>query len=114
MLLTLTGDIDLERKRRSGGRRANSERSTAKINQLPQRSVANPYSPMELANSDQIEKYKEKTGVNSAVVTATGKIDNVDVVLAIMNFEFIGGSMGSVVGHKIGLAIDKALSLIHI
>lgn len=60
--------------------------------------------------SDQIEKYKEKTGVNSAVVTATGKIDNVDVVLAIMNFEFIGGSMGSVVGHKIGLAIDKANS----
>ena len=56
MLLTLTGDIDLERKRRSGGRRANSERSTAKINQLPQRSVANPYSPMELANPDQIEK----------------------------------------------------------
>ena len=47
---------------------------------------------------------------SSAVVTATGKIDNVDVVLAIMNFEFIGGSMGSVVGHKIGLAIDKANS----
>ena len=41
-------------------------------------------------NYNEIEKYKENTGVKSAVVTATGKIDNVDVVLAIMNFEFIG------------------------
>ena len=61
--------------------------------------------------SDQIEKYKEKTGVNSAVVTVSAKINETDAIVAVMNFEFIGGSMGSVVGHKIGMAIDKADSL---
>jgi trimethylamine--corrinoid protein Co-methyltransferase len=54
--LTLTEDIDLGRKRRSGGRRAKSERGTASIRQLPQRSVVNPYPPMELADPDQMQK----------------------------------------------------------
>ena len=58
--------------------------------------------------SDQIKEYKDKTGENSAVKTVFGKINGSDVVLATMNFNFIGGSMGSVVGHKIGMAIDHA------
>jgi len=58
--------------------------------------------------SDQIKEYTEKTGENSAVKTIEGKIDGFDVILAVMNFKFIGGSMGSVVGHKISKAIDKA------
>ena len=58
--------------------------------------------------SEQLKKYREKTGENSAVTTVSGKLNGTDVVVAVMNFEFIGGSMGSVVGHKIGLAIDKA------
>ena len=58
--------------------------------------------------SDQIKEYREKTGENSAVKTIYGKTNGSDIVLAIMNFNFIGGSMGSVVGHKIGMAIDKA------
>jgi len=57
---------------------------------------------------EQLKYYKQKTGQNSAVSTICTQIDGRDIVLAVMNFEFIGGSMGSVVGHKIGLAIDKA------
>ena len=58
--------------------------------------------------SDQINEYVDKTGQKSAVKTITGKVGGFDVVLAVMNFNFIGGSMGSVVGHKISLAVDKA------
>ena len=58
--------------------------------------------------SDQINEYINKTGQKSAVKTITGKVGGFDVVLAVMNFNFIGGSMGSVVGHKISMAIDKA------
>ena len=58
--------------------------------------------------SDQISQYVDKTGQKSAVKTITGKLGGFDVVLAVMNFNFIGGSMGSVVGHKISTAIDKA------
>jgi len=57
---------------------------------------------------EQIEAYRKRTNKNSAVTTLIGKINNNDVVLAIMDFNFIGGSMGSVVGHKIGMAIDLA------
>ena len=55
-MLTLTEDIDLRRKRRSGGRPVKSEVGVAGICQLPQRSVVNPYPPMELANPDQMAK----------------------------------------------------------
>jgi len=50
----------------------------------------------------------KKTGLFDAVRWGTGKIDGRPVVLAAMDFKFIGGSMGSVVGEKIGRAIDKA------
>jgi acetyl-CoA carboxylase carboxyl transferase subunit beta len=58
------------------------------------------------------ERYKtavEKTGINEAVITGTGDIEGIPVVLAIMDFTFLGGSMGSVVGEKISRAIDIAL-----
>lgn len=51
----------------------------------------------------------KKTGLNDAVVTGYGKINKQNVVSAIMDFRFMGGSMGSVVGEKIGRAIDYAL-----
>ena len=57
---------------------------------------------------EQLKYYKEKTGEKSAVATVKTKLNGIDIILAVMNFEFIGGSMGSVVGHKIGIAIDKA------
>jgi len=50
----------------------------------------------------------KKTGLYDAVRWGTGKINKKPVVLAVMDFSFIGGSMGSVVGEKVGRAIDRA------
>ena len=58
------------------------------------------------------ERYKaavKKAGITEAVVTGRGKIEKIDVVLAIMDFSFLGVSMGSVVGEKVSRAIDVAL-----
>ena len=57
------------------------------------------------------EKYEatvKKTGLSDAVVTGTAKIEKNNVVAAIMDFRFMGGSMGSVVGEKISRAVDMA------
>lgn len=51
----------------------------------------------------------EKTDLKDAVRSAVGKLDRKDLVIACMDFNFIGGSMGSVVGEKIARAIDYAL-----
>ncbi len=56
--------------------------------------------------TERLEVVEKKTGLNDAITTVYGKIDNQDLVVASMNFEFIGGSMGSVVGEKIARAID--------
>ena len=61
--------------------------------------------------ADQLVMAKEKTGSKDAVKTIVGKIGGIQSVLAIMDFSFIGGSMGSVVGEKITRAIDKAREL---
>ncbi len=58
---------------------------------------------------DRIEATIKKTGLNDAVVTGVGKINGKKVGIAIMDFKFIGGSMGSVVGEKISRMIDEAL-----
>jgi acetyl-CoA carboxylase carboxyl transferase subunit beta len=49
-----------------------------------------------------------KTGLNDAVRTGIGKINGIESAIACMDFSFIGGSMGSVVGEKIARLIDKA------
>jgi len=71
--------------------------------------------PLEFVGSktyaDQLVVAKEKTGSKDAVKTIVGKIGGIQSVLAIMDFSFIGGSMGSVVGEKIARAIDKAREL---
>ena len=51
----------------------------------------------------------EKTDLKDAVRSAVGKLNGKDVVISCMDFNFIGGSMGSVVGEKIARAIDYAL-----
>lgn len=51
----------------------------------------------------------QKTGLKDAVRAAYGKIDGLDLVIACMDFEFIGGSMGAVVGEKIARAIEYSL-----
>jgi acetyl-CoA carboxylase carboxyl transferase subunit beta len=51
------------------------------------------------------------TGMKDAVVTATGRLDGIETVIAAMDYAFIGGSMGVVVGEKITRAIERALDL---
>ncbi len=57
---------------------------------------------------DRLEQMQKKTGLKDAVRSAHGKLNNKTVVIASMDFTFIGGSMGSVVGEKIARAIDYA------
>jgi len=57
---------------------------------------------------DQIHEAQKITGNKDAVKTLVGKIQGIKTVLAIMDFSFIGGSMGSVVGEKISRAINWA------
>ncbi|MDC1395888.1 acetyl-CoA carboxylase, carboxyltransferase subunit beta, partial [Bacteroidia bacterium] len=59
--------------------------------------------------TDRLEASKKKSGLNDAVRTAVGKLGGLQVSMAVMDFSFIGGSMGSVVGEKIARAIDMAL-----
>jgi len=63
--------------------------------------------------SDRYKAAVEKTGIKEAVITGTGEIEGIPAVLAIMDFSFLGGSMGSVVGEKISRAIDIALKEKH-
>ncbi|NJL28870.1 MAG: acetyl-CoA carboxylase carboxyltransferase subunit beta [Thermoanaerobaculia bacterium] len=58
---------------------------------------------------DRLKIYQRQLGVNDAVVVLTGKIHGQPVILAAMNYAFMGGSMGSVVGEKITLAIEEGL-----
>jgi len=52
---------------------------------------------------------ERKTGRGDAVVTGVGRIDGIDAALGVMDFSFIGGSMGSVVGEKIARLTKRAL-----
>lgn len=57
----------------------------------------------------RLEETIKNTELNDAIRTGTGKINDTDVVIGCMDFAFIGGSMGSVVGEKISRAIDRAI-----
>ena len=59
--------------------------------------------------ADRLKESIKKTGLYDAVRTGTGKINKIPVVVSCMDFSFIGGSMGSVVGEKIARAIDKSI-----
>lgn len=59
--------------------------------------------------SSRLETAKEKTNLNEALTVATGKINKRPLTIAAMDFSFIGGSMGSVVGEKISRAIDYCI-----
>ena len=58
---------------------------------------------------DRLKAAQKKTGLKDAVRTAVGKSNGKNIVIASMDFAFIGGSMGSVVGEKIARAIDYAI-----
>ncbi|HEX6495361.1 MAG TPA: acetyl-CoA carboxylase, carboxyltransferase subunit beta [Acidobacteriaceae bacterium] len=57
----------------------------------------------------RLEKAREATGLNDAIVNAVGKLGAHDVVLSAMEYAFIGGSMGAVVGETIARAVDRSL-----
>ena len=58
---------------------------------------------------DRLKEAMKNTGLNEAIVTGTGKMNGISVVIGVMDFRFIGGSMGSVVGEKVARAIEKSL-----
>lgn len=58
---------------------------------------------------DRIAEARKKTGRNDAVISGIGAIDGRQVSFAIMDFSFVGGSMGSVVGEKIARTIERAI-----
>ena len=60
--------------------------------------------------TDRLKEAKNKTKLNDAIRTAVGKSFGKDLVIACMDFSFIGGSMGSVVGEKIARAIDYSIN----
>jgi acetyl-CoA carboxylase carboxyl transferase subunit beta len=59
--------------------------------------------------SDRLKKYCKESGLNEAVVCGVAAIHGIPVSLAVMDFRFAGGSMGSVVGEKITRAIERAI-----
>ncbi|MCX8148764.1 acetyl-CoA carboxylase, carboxyltransferase subunit beta [Thermaurantimonas aggregans] len=59
--------------------------------------------------SDRLAEAIKKVKVNEAVTTGVGKLNGRDIVIAAMNFNFIGGSMGSVVGEKIARAMKYGI-----
>jgi acetyl-CoA carboxylase carboxyl transferase subunit beta len=61
------------------------------------------------AYRDRLRAAQEATGAKDAVIVATGQLDGLEVVVASMEYGFIGGSMGVVVGEKIARAVERAL-----
>lgn len=66
--------------------------------------------PLEMEDyTRKLKALREKTGLEEAVACGTGKINDEDVVICIMDSGFLMGSMGSVVGEKITYAIEQAI-----
>ena len=69
--------------------------------------------PLEFVDSksyvERIEKAKQDTGLNEALVSGMGKIHQIPVSIAVMDFRFLVGSLGSAVGEKIARAAERAL-----
>lgn len=68
------------------------------------------YDPLQFEGyTKKLDLLKQKTGINEAVRTGFGKINGVDVCIAVMDGNFLMGSMGCVVGEKITRAIEDAI-----
>ncbi len=74
-----------------------------------------PDDPLEFVDTesykDRIKKAQTKTGLNDAVITGIATIEGHKVATAVMDFDFMGGSMGSAVGEKVTRIIEKAIEL---
>src|SRR5579875_3782077 len=62
---------------------------------------------------DRLRQAQQKTGLNDAIVNAVGKLEGRDVVISSMEYTFIGGSMGAVVGETIARAVDRSIQTRH-
>ena len=60
--------------------------------------------------TDRLDTAYKKTGLSDAAMTGAGKINGLDLVVGCMDFSFIGGSMGSVVGERLAQAAEYALT----
>ena len=63
--------------------------------------------------ADRLKVYQSRVGPTDAVLCAEGKLDGLPVVICAMEYAFMGGSMGSVVGEKITIAIERAIDKKH-
>ncbi len=63
----------------------------------------------EKSYAEKIKAAQKKTGMSDAMTVAEGKVNGNPLIIAAMDFTFIGGSMGSVVGEKIARAVDEAI-----
>ena len=74
-----------------------------------------PTDPLEFVDTesykDRLNATQQKTGYNDAVITGIAAIEGHKVAAAVMDFDFMGGSMGSVVGEKVTRIIEKAIEL---
>jgi acetyl-CoA carboxylase carboxyl transferase subunit beta len=61
--------------------------------------------------SEQLKKYQKKTGLKDGSICGLGKLDGRTISVAVMEFNFLGGSMGSVMGEKLTRAIERATKL---
>ena len=72
-----------------------------------------PTDPLEFSDTesykDRLKKAHDKTGLDDAVITGIASIKGNKVAAAVMDFDFMGGSMGSVVGEKVTRIIEKAI-----
>ena len=72
-----------------------------------------PTDPLEFVDTEsykaRLEKAQQKTNLNDAVITGIGCIEGHKVAAAVMDFDYMGGSMGSVVGEKVTRIIEKAI-----
>lgn len=57
---------------------------------------------------DRVDSYQRKTGLTEAVQTGIGQLNSIPVAIGVMDFQFMGGSMGSVVGEKITRLVEYA------
>src|SRR3989442_3779049 len=58
---------------------------------------------------DRLREYREKTGLNDAIINARGAIGGHQVMMSVMEYGFMGGSMGSAVGEKVTRSVERAL-----
>lgn len=74
--------------------------------------TVSPCDPLEFrdqkAYTERLKEAQERTGLQDAVQTGTGMLDGIPIALGVMDFNFMGGSMGSVVGEKITRLIEYA------